>query len=364
MISHDILIFGAGFHARRLARGLQSRHHEIHAFVTSRPASLSSIDGIPVHCLESLPQELRNIDSVAVGVFNRSDCFEDIASCMASHGFAAIYWPWDYYPYIKDSLGWCYWLDPEPKLLSQWKRESSYRQVHSLLSDDDSKELLDRILSFRSGQDLPFSAFQSKETQYFNQLTLSPIALKGAVSYLDVGAFNGDTLLQLCLRAPVGSAVLLEPDPDNYKSLVGTISTLVDDYPLLRPLPLPLGAGNAHGTFSLCGEGEAATLNPIADEGAENHTVTVVRLDDLMSAGKVDFVKIDVEGYDLAALQGMEALLRRSAPVVAISVYHRPHDILDLPLYLSSILSGLDYRYYIRQHMFNSFDTVLYAVPF
>ena len=91
--------------------------------------------------------------------------------------------------------------------------------------------------------------------------------------------------------------------------------------------------------------------------------IHVVRGDDLFPFEKVDFIKIDAEGTDLDALLGMAGLIRRSSPVLAVSVYHQPRDIIDLPLAISVLLEGLSYRFYLRQHMYNSFDSVFYAAP-
>lgn len=93
MFNNDLLIFGAGAHARRLARAFQSRSHQVHAFITSRPNAQGQIDGIPVYCLDSLPAEMLKIDTVAIGVFNRSDSYMDIAESLTSHGHTTIRWP-------------------------------------------------------------------------------------------------------------------------------------------------------------------------------------------------------------------------------------------------------------------------------
>jgi hypothetical protein len=44
-----------------------------------------------------------------------------------------------------------------------------------------------------------------------------------------------------------------------------------------------------------------------------------------------------------------------------LAVHHNPQDLWELP----ELLFGLceDYRFHVRQHQFNSFDSVLYAVP-
>ena len=76
---------------------------------------------------------------------------------------------------------------------------------------------------------------------------------------------------------------------------------------------------------------------------------------------KVDFIKLDVEGAEKKALDGAKQLIVRSRPVLAISLYHQPQDLWELPLFLSTICEN--YKFYIRQHYANSFDSVLYAVP-
>jgi FkbM family methyltransferase len=53
------------------------------------------------------------------------------------------------------------------------------------------------------------------------------------------------------------------------------------------------------------------------------HTFNLDRLDDLLSASdkqQVDFVKIDVEGHELSALQGAKELLTAAHPVIAFEV--------------------------------------------
>jgi hypothetical protein len=61
------------------------------------------------------------------------------------------------------------------------------------------------------------------------------------------------------------------------------------------------------------------------------------------------------------ALRGARDLIKRSRPVIALSLYHLPKDPWELPELLQELCQ--DYRYFIRQHYFNTFDSVLYAVP-
>jgi FkbM family methyltransferase len=364
MIPSDILIFGAGSHGRKLASSLQTCGIKVHAFVTSTAGSQEEVNGIPLYSAANLPEEMRTSYPIACGIFNRSDAYAELSDFLEKNGLSNILWPWDYYPYAHKELGWCYWLDPKPRQLKEWQEMPSYQKVVSHLSDEESRSTVDRIISFRTGTDLSLSSFSSSDPQYFNRLTLQALPSDRPTRYLDVGAFDGDTLKALCRLAPVSTAILVEPDPRNYRALVSNLRHLVSTNPSLQPLALPIGAGNEHGTFLLSGDGESVTFSDsISSDSLPSQSVTVVPLDDLLPNGTVDFIKIDVEGHDWAAIQGMEALIQRSRPIIAVSLYHRPNDIIELPLALMNLLSSLPYLYYIRQHMKNSFETVFYAIP-
>jgi hypothetical protein len=49
------------------------------------------------------------------------------------------------------------------------------------------------------------------------------------------------------------------------------------------------------------------------------------------------------------------------SPTVLLSLYDLPKDPWELPALLNELFQ--DYKYFIRQHYFNSFDDVLYVVP-
>ena len=131
-----------------------------------------------------------------------------------------------------------------------------------------------------------------------------------------------------------------------------------------QPIALPMGAGSEYGSISIAANGESSSLHATDQASSvETYAVTVIPLDHMLPASHVDFVKIDVEGHDREAINGMQNLLRRSMPVVAVSLYHRPRDFVDLTLHLKLILGELPYTFYVRQHLYNSFETVLYAIP-
>ena len=70
---------------------------------------------------------------------------------------------------------------------------------------------------------------------------------------------------------------------------------------------------------------------------------------------------MDVEVREICLwLKGAKNIIETNKPVLAISLYHN-WDLWTIPNYFHDVHKGYDLL--IRQHMKNSFDLVLYAVP-
>lgn len=85
-------------------------------------------------------------------------------------------------------------------------------------------------------------------------------------------------------------------------------------------------------------------------------------IDGLVASGavqRVDFLKMDVEGSELAVLQGAEQTLQQFKPRLAISIYHKFGDFFEIPLFLQSLNIG--YHLYLDHYSIHAEETVLYA---
>ena len=87
--------------------------------------------------------------------------------------------------------------------------------------------------------------------------------------------------------------------------------------------------------------------------------IETVSLDDFLQGKKVTFIKIDIEGAEFKALLGAEKTIRKWRPRLAISIYHKPEDILEIPALLFEMNS--DYKFALRHYSHSISETILYA---
>lgn len=74
-----------------------------------------------------------------------------------------------------------------------------------------------------------------------------------------------------------------------------------------------------------------------------------------------DFIKMDIEGAELAALKGGLKTIKKYRPQLAISIYHSNEDFINIPLFLSENLE--EYIFSIGHYTPRITETVLYAIP-
>lgn len=102
--------------------------------------------------------------------------------------------------------------------------------------------------------------------------------------------------------------------------------------------------------------------NHVAADAAGTVTVQATSLDEYVrenALDRVDLVKLDIEGSELAALHGACETLRRFKPRLQICMYHKPRDLWELPLFVKECVP--EYSLYIGLHSCRLLDLVLYC---
>jgi len=343
-----VWVFGTGSFGRAVARACMAQGMSVQGFVQTQPTQVD-VEGTPVRSWRELSAADRSMP-LLVGIFNRDTPLDGLVHLAHEAGCQRTVLPWQLHAQFAQDLGWRYWLAAPDFLLAH---AADLSRVNARLADDASRDCLRRLVAFRMGLDLGYSSFTHQVPQYFNELTLPTFGHR-ALRYLDGGAYDGDSLRQLAEMAPggVAQAWLFEPDAANYSDLTKSMSAMDS---LSTCVPLALSDRHQLLRFS-SGLGEAGHLN---DDG--DHSIAAVAIDEFLAGQAVDFIKLDVEGGEAAALRGASSTLVSYRPVLAISCYHKPEDLWALPDLIDSLVPA--YRLYLRQHTFNSFDLVLYAIP-
>jgi FkbM family methyltransferase len=166
------------------------------------------------------------------------------------------------------------------------------------------------------GRHLRQGGFEENERRFVERF------LKPGMVVLDAGAHHGFyTLLAARRVGSRGRVVAFEPSARERRRL--RINLVLNVSRNVRVEPLALGAHNGRGAFFVVSgidDGCNSMRPPVVDDPYTRTTVRVVTLDAYLAEhriGPVDFVKIDVEGGELALLRGAERLLASpSRPVL------------------------------------------------
>lgn len=170
--------------------------------------------------------------------------------------------------------------------------------------------------------------------------------------FVDAGALDGTTTKFFLEHYPGGHAYVFEPNPQQF----AITQAALREYPEAELFPY--GAHDQNTTLYFDpAEGDEGSAR-VSEAGSI--AVEVRRLDDLLGDRKVTFIKMDIEGSELAALQGAERIIREQRPKLAICVYHKPEDMWEIPGLL--LQYHPDYTLYLRHYSISETETVLYAI--
>ncbi|MBQ3044765.1 MAG: FkbM family methyltransferase [Clostridia bacterium] len=217
------------------------------------------------------------------------------------------------------------------------------------LFEEDSKKIFAGCVDFIFGGELEkLQKITTSKSEVFESI----LCLGKNESYLDLGAYRGDTVeefLRYC-GGEYESITALEPDRRTYKKLC--------DY--LEKIPNSTAYQKAIYSESktLIFSSNAGRQSAISSKGEEIEAVTV---DELCKNKAVSYIKTDVEGVEIDALEGAKETLKEQKPKLNIALYHRSSDIFEIPLKIARI--NPDYRFFIRRHPYiPCWDMNLYCV--
>ncbi len=199
---------------------------------------------------------------------------------------------------------------------------------------------LDRLDSLHLAQT---GVYEPVETALVRRL------LRPGQVFVDVGAHIGYySVIAADVVGPGGQVHAFEPCPENFAILRQNVAPFGD---IVRACPAAVSDVSGHSTLFLS-DANTGDHRLYVTPGRALVDVPTVALDDIEALRKtrVDFIKIDVQGFEYRVLQGARRILEASPEIVGIVEFSPA--LLRLagtePSVLLKAISGMGFKIYMR----------------
>lgn len=262
---------------------------------------------------------------IRIGYFNKIKCYEDLKKFIEINNNKAV---------------------------SIINNIDKLEKVYNLFSDENSKStylrlIIKRLLLCPTYKDIYVG------NQYFPK---DIIHLSSCETFMDVGSYNGDTITDFIkLNSSYNEIISIEPDNKIFYELIENTKR----YPNITYLNIGLGEENKKILFDSLQLGCSKFIPQIEVQDTKLSSKLVLKGDSLSLAPS--FIKMDIEGAEMSALNGLNNTIKKFYPKLAICIYHHMSDLWEIPLKLSEYYSN--YQLYVRHHSYDFSESVCYLVP-
>lgn len=344
-----IVLCGAGGLGKRIAGMLESIGRPAVAFVDNDPRRAGqSIGNTPIFSArDAIAKFSEAVFVVTIWRSPASETMGDRIEAMRALGakhvtsFATLSWkhPEVFLPYYAIER-------PGPIL----EKPEDVIAGFERLADDESRALYVDHVRFRLHLDFPGK--KGTELEYFAP---EIVRLGPDTRFVDCGAFDGDTCRSFLAAVPdfAGRIHAFEPDRDSFARLAKWRDSLAPEIAERIDLTCAgVGARREKVSFAE-GGGTGSSV------GGAGPSVDIVPLDEAVADMNPTLIKVDVEGFEPEVIAGSRSIIQKTAPDLALCVYHRQ----DHPWSISKLVQDLrsDYRFRLRSYGKDGWDLCLYC---
>ena len=348
-----VVLFGAGTLGKRGLALLMEMGYKPLAFSdNNQKAWGSEVEGLPVLAPDEAARRYGNSALFLVTIWNDRHWFRETfqqligLGCTLVSSYAPLFWR------FPDRFLQLVLLNAPPHHVYE-QAEDVLRAEH-IWADSQSVETYRANIRWRALGDPLDLPGRPKENTYFpGEL----FAIEPCESFLDCGAFDGDTIRQSLAAggAASGHIYAVEADSISFPRLQEFAHQLPAELQSRIEL-YRCAVGLERGYIHF--EDSGTVDSKISDHGV---VVEVVPIDELFANKRVSMIKMDIEGAEWDALWGARKVIARDRPILAICVYHTQCDIWRIPLFIHEILP--EHHLFLRAYEGDGFQTVVYAVP-
>ena len=230
--------------------------------------------------------------------------------------------------------------------------EAALERVADLFNDEESRNVyaarVKAVLTGNPGY-LPVAAHQD----YYH-----PLVRPEEGDVLIDGGVSDMVSEQRCFAEWVGANGRIygfEPVPGMYARAAEQLGDL-DQYTLM-PMGLGMAPGEAHFTLM----GDSSRVSDARDNTVACAMTSIDAFVAEQGIERVDCIKLDVEGSELAALMGARKTIAAMKPRLIVCLYHKKEDLYEIPPLIKRLAP--EYELYLSHSSCSFLDTVLYARP-
>lgn len=230
-------------------------------------------------------------------------------------------------------------------------------QARRLFSEPKSIRVFDARMDYiRNGRiDALAEEYDISEKQYY---PAGIICLNDKEVYVDCGVYDGGTILDFIAAVQGEYQWVYGFEADEICiSRIQSYTKDVDHFELFN-----FGVSDQEGEAYYSGNNQYAGGHIITQNTDNSVVLKLNSLDNILMDKPYapTYIKMDIEGAEVDALNGARNIIQRHKPKLAISVYHKPTDLWKIPLLIHEFVP--EYTFYLRHHHGMQTETVLYAV--
>jgi FkbM family methyltransferase len=223
-----------------------------------------------------------------------------------------------------------------------------YMSTHTLLDTiekfilrpNELLEQLNTIESFKDTYKLPVEMYEESIFKYKHGLKFLPEdIIKGLDNkdFIDCGAYIGESALIFEKEYNPNKIYSFEPVLDNYKFLAENIK--INN--LKKVIAIQKGVGEKSTTIKFVSLGVSSFISEKGDAEMD-----IISIDEYVEKNNlsVGLIKMDIEGYELKALEGAKKTIKKFKPVLLIGIYHNPEELFNTKQYIQDILPNYEFK--------------------
>lgn len=209
--------------------------------------------------------------------------------------------------------------------------------VYNMLADQASKNAFIDVINYKiSGKINYLSNCTTQRDEVFENI----IKLNNNEVFVDLGAYNGDTIAEFLEKTNNNykKIIAFEPDKNNFKKL----KNFVDGNNLLNVSIFQNASWDKNETLYFNERGGRSS--GVVERSKKQ--VEGISLDSINISPTT--IKMDVEGAEAKTIIGAENTIKKYSPKLLVSAYHKSRDLFELPLLIKKI--NPNYNVYFRHH--------------